>query len=145
LDLIRSRWGWAAAGLSAAALSVWAASFAIDFSVYWTIARSNGPLYGEASGLVWPMWSRDPPLVRELVEPFSLLPFRIAAFVWALGKLAALGAILAVLGRRLGATPAIWGWAFLAGGYWVLSELRYGNAQAYVFALVAAALLGAQV
>ena len=127
--------------MGAVAAGAWAATFAIDFSVYWTIARANGPLYGEASGLVWPMWYRYPPLFQWLVEPLSFLPFRVAAFLWALGKLAALGAVLAALGRRLGATPAVWGWAFLAGGYWVLSELRYGNAQGYVFALVAAALL----
>lgn len=130
--------------MGAVAASAWAATFAIDFSVYWTIARSEGPLYGEASGLVWPMWYRYPPLFRWLVEPFALASFPVAAFLWALGKLAALGAVLAALGRRVGATPAVWGLAFLAGGYWVLSELRYGNAQGYVFALVALAVLWAE-
>lgn len=139
----RSRWSWAAIAFGAIVASAWAATFAIDFSVYWTIARSDGPLYGEASGLVWPMWFRYPPLFRWLVEPFALPPFRVGAFLWALGKLVAMGFVLRALGRRIGATPAVWGLASLAGGYWWLCELRFGNAQGYVFALVAAALLWA--
>ncbi len=139
----RSRWSWAAIAFGAIVASFWAATFAIDFSVYWTIARSDGPLYGEASGLVWPMWFRYPPLFRWLVEPFALPPFRVGAFFWALGKVAAVGLVLAALGRRIGATRAVWVLTFLAGGYWWLCELRFGNAQGYVFALVAAALLWA--
>ncbi len=139
----RAPWTRIAIALSAVAACAWAATFAIDFSVYWTIARSDGPLYGEPSGLVWPMWFRYPPLFRWLVEPFALPPLRVGAFLFALGKLAAMGAVLAALSRRIGATRSVWGLAFLAGGYWWLCELRFGNAQGYVFALVAAALLWA--
>ena len=142
-------WAWRAlAAAAAVAACGWAATFAIDFSVYWTIARSSigggGPLYGEASGLPWPMWYRYPPLFAWLMWPLSALPFRVAAFVWALGKLAALALVGRELGRRLDAGPAVWTLAALAGGPWALMELRYGNAQAYVLALVAAALLAAE-
>lgn len=133
--------------MAALAASGWASTFAIDFSVYWTICRSaigdGGGLYGEASRLPWPMWYRYPPLFAWLLWPLSLLPFRAAAFLWALGKLVALAAVLRELGRRVGATAPMWGLAALAGLPWVLMELRYGNAQGAVFALTAAALLGA--
>ena len=128
----------------AVALSVWAAGYAIDFSVYWTIAlahiRDGRGLYGSDSILPWPMWYRYPPLFVWLVYPLALLPFRVAAFAWALGK--------CTIGVRLirslqGATLA-WRDGFLAAalaGPYVVTELRYGNVQFYVFALVAAALL----
>ena len=131
----------------AAALSFWASGFAIDFSVYWTIAlahiRDGRALYA-ADFLPWPMWYRYPPLFAWLVFPLALLPFRAAAFVWALGKCAAAARLTQSLlrGCMLSGREALLA-AAVAGPYF-LSELRYGNAQFHVFALVAAALLVAR-
>ena len=131
----------------AAALSFWASRFAIDFSVYWTIAiahiRDGRALY-VSDFLPWPMWYRYPPLFVWLFAPLALLPFRAAAFVWALGK-CAVGARL--LRELLAGVDLSWRAGLLAAavaGPYVLSELRYGNAQFYVFALVATALLAAR-
>jgi alpha-1,2-mannosyltransferase len=137
---------WRAAyWIGAVALSAWAAGYAIDFSVYWTIAlahiRDGRGLYGEDSILPWPMWYRYPPLFAWLVYPLALLPFRAAAFVWAVGKFAAGWRLVRALleDARLPCRDIFLA-AALAAPY-VVSELRYGNAQFYVFALTAAALL----
>lgn len=87
------------------------------------------------------MWYRYPPLFQWLVKPVALLPLPAAAFLWALGKLSALAATLWALGRRIGAERPTGALAAVAAGYWVACELRYGNAQGYIFALVAACLL----
>ena len=89
----------------AVALSGWAATFSIDASVYYPTAYAvffDGaePYFG-SFGLPWPMWYRYPPLFLVLVLPLSLLPFRAAAFLWALGKFPALYALARSLVTRL--------------------------------------------
>jgi len=130
----------------ALALSAWAASFSIDFSVYHPIARylfrEHGALYGPESGLPWPMWYRYPPLFLFVFFPLWWLPFRLAAFVWALGKCLVAALLVRTAWSRTG-WPAPQGILVAAclGLPYLLNELRYGNAQFYVFALVATSLV----
>ncbi len=124
-------------------LSVYSASFAIDFSVYYPIANhvltGDGTPYGEASGLPWPMWYRYPPLFLFLVFPFVLGPFRVGAFLFTLPKCWVLYSFVKQAIQRLESQPNWWIVALLAGPY-IVMEFRYANAQFYVFALTAAAL-----
>lgn len=146
-SLARKSVGWTLFLGAALALSYNASQFAIDLSVYHPIARylfgEDGAIYGEPSGLPWPMWYRYPPLFLFLFWPISLLSFPQAAFVWTFGKCLALAAMALALVRRcpLSPTAAAWlGAAVLAGPY-IYTEFRYANAQFFVFALVAGALL----
>lgn len=129
--------------LTALAVSLYAAAFAIDYSVYYAVAKfllpKGGPLYG-AAGLPWPMWYRYPPLFLFFVFPLTLLPFRVGAFVWTLGKCAVL---YGLAGRVLRELPSSPNWVLvcaLALPYLVL-EFRYANAQFFVFALTVWALM----
>jgi hypothetical protein len=118
----------------------------MDFRVYHFGARGvfNGtrPVYGRTSGLGWPMHYRYPPLFLLLFAPFAMLPLGWSAAVWVLLKIGTLiwlvrfikpvlpkPALVAVL-------PSI-----LFIGPYIVEEFRYGNAQFFIFALTAAALL----
>lgn len=89
------------------------------------------------------MHYRYPPLFLFLFAPFTWLDFRVAAFVWALLKCGALAAGLLWTIRRgwlpLGKTN--WAVAVCIAAPYFVMELRYGNAQFFVFALTAWALL----
>ena len=141
---------------------------AIDFRVYWLATRSvlwgeideldrppveaqvksggywNGhPLYGEVSGLSYPMWYRYPPLFLFVFAPFAALPFSIGFWAWTTANGLALGALLLALARRLRARSSIPRWipfAF-AIGVMVYQVFKFGNAHFLTFALTAAALL----
>ena len=104
-----------------------------DFRVYWLATRSvlwgeveqlerppvraevrsdghwNGhPLYGEASGLDYPMWYRYPPLFLFVFAPFAVLPFSTGFWVWtAANGLILTGVLLALAGhlRRRSSIP----------------------------------------
>jgi len=129
-----------------AILSYLAASRPVDFPVYHYGTRhmlaGSGPLYGPQSGIGWPQIYRYPPLFLVLFIPFALLPLRLAAILWAALKFGVLGLLARALFFRL-RTRSL--------GLQLLSlvpvlpylavELHYGNAQFFVFALVAAALL----
>ncbi len=133
--------------------SYWASKFGIDFAVYHAITRlglfNGGPLYGEASGLEYPMWYRYPPLFLLLFAPFAALPFKAAVVVWTLLKCVVLAVLLGALVGRLEATACFrarleWPLFVAIVGVFVLTELRYANAQFFIFALTAAALLLAE-
>ena len=133
-------------GFGAMALSLYAAAFAIDFSVYYPIANyviaDGGQPYGEASGLPWPMWFRYPPFFLFLVFPFTLVSFPVAAFLFTLPKCWVLYELVQRIRPKLSARPNWWIVVALAAPYVVL-EFRYANVQFYVFALVVWALLAA--
>ena len=128
----------------ALAVSYYASTFAIDFSVYYPIAKfmlpKGGPLYGEEVGLPWPMWYRYPPFFLFLVYPFSLPSFPTGAFLWTLPKCFVLYGLVRAQAARLGTLPNWWIVAAIAAPY-VVMEFRYANVQFYVFALTAWALL----
>src|SRR3954468_18414996 len=78
----------------------------MDFRVYHYGARGvfdgTRPVYGETSGLGWPMHYRYPPLFLLLFAPFAALPLGPAAAVWLLLKAAILATLVAaVYDRRL--------------------------------------------
>ena len=140
-----------AVGVAAIALgfAYHVAAHPMDFRVYHYGARGvfNGtrPVYGQNSGLGWPMHYRYPPLFLLLFAPFAALPLGFGAAVWLLLKFAVLACFLRVViaplkgaisnsGRRLFLIPIL----FIAP--YIVEELRYGNAQFFVFALTAAAL-----
>jgi glycosyl transferase family 87 len=129
-----------------AVLSYVAARRPVDFPVYHYGTRhmlaGNGPLYGPQSGIGWPQIYRYPPLFLVLFIPFALLPLGLAAIIWAALKFCVLALLVRALFFRL-RTRGL--------GLQLLSlvpvlpylavEFHYGNAQFFVFALVAAALL----
>jgi len=132
--------------IAIAVLSYVAARRSVDFPVYHYAARSmlrgTGPMYGPRSGIGWPQVYRYPPLFLLLFIPFALLPLRLAAFVWALLKFAALGLLARSLFSRLRIQGL--GWQFLAllpALPYLAVEFHYGNVQFFIFALVGAALL----
>jgi len=120
----------------------------MDFRVYHYGARGvfdgTRPVYGLASGLGWPMHYRYPPLFLLLFAPVAMLPLGWGAAVWVVLKVV----ILAVLLERLlkhyvvaGFSPRSVLVAILFITPYIIEELRYGNAQFFVFALAAAGLL----
>jgi hypothetical protein len=119
----------------------------MDFRVYHYGARgvSDGtrPVYGPASGIGWPMHYRYPPFFIFVFAPFALLPLGWGAAMWVILKVG----VLVALGRsflsRLGAEfhPSFLLLPFLFIAPYVIEDFRYGNAQFFVFALTAAALL----
>jgi Glycosyltransferase family 87 len=129
-----------------AALSYFAALRPVDFPVYHYAARTmlsrSGPMYGPQSGIGWPQVYRYPPLFLVLFIPFALLPLRLAAILWAALKFA----VLALLVRGLFSRLRIYGHGFqflslLPALPYLAVEFHYGNAQFFIFALVAAAFL----
>src|SRR5207249_8565882 len=63
----------------------------MDFRVYHYGARGvfdgTRPVYGETSGLGWPMHYRYPPLFLLLFAPFAILPLGLAAAIWVVLKI----------------------------------------------------------
>lgn len=142
-----------------------------DFRVYWLATRSvlwgeveqlerppvyaevrsdghwNGhPLYGEASGLVYPMWYRYPPLFLFVFAPFAALPFSTGFWVWTAANGLVLGALLLALASHLRTRSSIPRWMpfAAAAGVMVYQVFKFGNAHFLTFALTAAALLAVE-
>src|SRR5688500_3938951 len=119
----------------------------MDFRVYYFGAEGvldgTRPVYGQNSGLGWPMHYRYPPLFLLLAFPLTWLPLSWAAALWAIAKVGALSLLAVVLWGRLGPAVSARAWLIplLLAGPYVVEDLRYGNAQSLVFALTAAALL----
>jgi hypothetical protein len=92
------------------------------------------------------MWYRYPPLLLLPFGLFALLPLRMGALVWAAGKCWAAAGLIGALIGQLGVVWEVERWlpaAAVAAPYWAL-ELRYGNAQFYVFVLTSFGLLWAR-
>lgn len=123
----------------------------MDFRVYHYGARGvfdgTRPVYGLTSGLGWPMHYRYPPLFLLLFAPFAVLPLGLAAVVWVLLKVA----VLVWLGREIWLAYAPHHFKnafflpplFLIAPY-IIEDFRYGNAQFFIVAMAAAALLFAR-
>lgn len=143
----RGRWLQLLAVVLAAAFSYFAAQRPVDFRVYhhaWReIFERHGPVYGPDSGLDWPMHFRYPPLFLLLFVPFGLLPYTVAAGTWAALKFVVLERVVRPLAQRLewGQGSAVWLMPTLLAGPYLVQEFHYGNAQFFIFALVAAGLL----
>ncbi len=75
--------------------------------------------------------------------PFTLLPLPWASALWTFLKCGALFLLIRALWNRLGPTTskAAWLIPLLLAGPYVIEDLRYGNAQGFIFALTGAALL----
>jgi hypothetical protein len=119
----------------------------MDFRVYYYGARGvadgTRPMYGPSSGMGWPMHYRYPPLFLTLFAPLARLPLAWGSAIWLVLKCLVLAMLLPAMWRRFGpihSNPA-WIIPVLLAGPYVVEELRYGNAQLFVFALTAAALL----
>ena len=124
----------------------YAARHPMDFRVYHYGARGvfdgTRPVYGPTSGLGWPMHYRYPPLFLLLFAPFAILPLGWGAAVWVVLKVVALCLVGAGFSRRVprnGTYNLLLPFIFIAP--YIIEELRYGNAQFFVFALAAAGLL----
>ncbi len=135
-----------AALLVVAVLSDFAARRPIDFRVYYAtahaLAAGNMPLYGPMSGILWPQIYRYPPLFLLLFFPFSLLPYKLSAAVWAAGKFVVLYFLARALFVRLEVNGALARLlAVLPATAYLAVEFHYGNVQFYIFGLVALALL----
>ena len=119
----------------------------MDFRVYYhgTTGVFDGtrPVYGLKSGMGWPMHYRYPPLFLFLAAPFTLLSLPWAAAAWTALKCVALFLLIRALWKRLGPSPGMAAWLvpLLLAGPYVVEDLRYGNAQGFIFALTGAALL----
>ncbi len=127
----------------------YAAGNPMDFRVYYYGARGvfdgTRPVYGFTSGLGWPMHYRYPPLFLLIFAPFALLPISWGAAVWLLLKVVVLARLLNMAFER-GLKPETTSRhsaliAFLCIAPYLVEEFRYGNAQFFIFALSAAALL----
>jgi hypothetical protein len=137
---------WCIALILVLLLSEYAARRPVDFPVYYAAVRAmltgNAPIYGPTSGVGWPQVYRYPPLFLLLFLPFALLPFRLAAILWAAPKFL----ILYFLTRALFTRLSLDGWlprvlAVVPAIPYLALEFHYGNVQFYVFSLVALALL----
>lgn len=119
----------------------------MDFRVYYYGAQGvfndTRPVYGFYSGMGWPMHYRYPPLFLFIARPFTFLPLPWAAALFAFLKAIALFLLIRALWNRLGATGsrAAWLIPLLIAGPYVVEDLRYGNAQSFIFVLTGAALL----
>ena len=143
----RNVWIGAAVVLIALGFAWHVSDHAMDFRVYYFGAEGvfdgTRPMYGQTSGMGWPMHYRYPPVFLFLARPLNLLPLPWAAGLWVILKCGALFLLIRALWNRLGQTPAKAAWLvpLLLAGPYVVEELRYGNAQSYIFVLTAAALL----
>lgn len=99
-------------------------------------------MYGPQSGVGWPQVYRYPPLFLLLFIPFSLLPLRLAAIIWAVLKFVVLGLLARALFSRLRIYELGFQLlAFLPALAYLALEFHYGNVQFFIFALAGAALL----
>jgi len=143
----RTWWIIAIVVVIAAGFAIYAATRPLDFRVYHYGARGffdgTRPMYGPSSGIGWPMHYRYPPLFLMLFAPFAALPLQVSAALWVILKVIVLAALGRALIRRLRLEhqPAAWLVAACIAGPYVIEEFRYGNAQFFVFALTATALL----
>jgi hypothetical protein len=116
----------------------------MDFRVYHYGARGvfdgTRPVYGPDSGIGWPMHYRYPPLFLLLFAPFAMLPLSWGAAVWVVLKVGVLVALLRAMLKRAGPQVS-YVLSFLFIAPYIVEDFRYGNAQFFVFALTAAALL----
>jgi hypothetical protein len=128
--------------------ALYAARHPMDFRVYYYGARGvfdgSRPAYGLTSGLGWPMHYRYPPLFLLIFAPFAALPLSWGAAVWVVLKIFVLVSLLKALYSAAhfsigSSVSCILAFLFIAP--YIVEELRYGNAQFFVFALSAAALL----
>src|SRR5688572_6259672 len=119
----------------------------MDFRVYYHgadgVFSDTRPVYGDKSGMGWPMHYRYPPLFLFLAYPFTLLPLPWAAALWTFLRSVMLIALMVALWNRLGPTTskAAWLIPLLFAGPYVVEDIRYGNAQTFIFALTGMALL----
>jgi len=89
------------------------------------------------------MHYRYPPLFLLLFTPLALLPLGLSAATWLVLKVGVLVSLIRAFNARLKPMAGKIGWIiplFLAGPY-VVEDLRYGNAQLFVFALTAFSLM----
>ncbi len=118
-------------------------SHPMDYRVYFYGARGvfdgTRPVYGVNSGLGWPMHYRYPPLFLLLFAPLAMLPLGLGAAIWIIVKIAVLGLFLKTMYRHIGPPLRVLPFLFIAP--YLIEDFRYGNAQFFIFALAAAALL----
>jgi hypothetical protein len=119
----------------------------MDFRVYYHGAEGvfsdTRPVYGERSGMGWPMHYRYPPLFLFLALPFTALSLPWAAAIWTFLRCIAFIVLIVALWNRLGSTrsKAAWLIPLLLAGPYVVEDIRYGNAQTFIFVLTGGALL----
>jgi len=123
----------------------------MDFRVYHYGARGvfdgTRPVYGQTSGLGWPMHYRYPPLFLLLFVPFTWLPLGQSAGLWVVLKVAVLVLLLREIAERgdfKGRTPNSFLIPLLFITPYLIEEFRYGNAQFFIVALTAFGLLWAR-
>src|SRR6185503_21348513 len=116
----------------------------MDFRVYHSgalgVFEGTRPVYGETSGLGWPMHYRYPPLFLLLFAPFAFLPIGVAAVIWLILKIFVLLWLLSKL-VEFPPPPRDFFITFLLITPYLVEEFRYGNAQFFIFGLTAPALL----
>ena len=136
-----------AAAIVAIGFAWYVSQHPMDFRVYYHgadgVFSGIRPVYGDRSGMGWPMHYRYPPLFLFLALPFTVLPLPWAAAIWTLLRCTALFLLIRALWNRLGPTTsrAAWLIPFLLAGPYVVEDLRYANAQTFTFVLTGASLL----
>jgi uncharacterized membrane protein len=146
----RNRWLIVVLAAVAAAFAFYVAAHPMDLRVYHYGARGfidgTRPMYGMTSGLGWPLHYRYPPLFMFLFWPLSLFPLGLSAAIWVVLKFVVLVLLVHAFLRRFATPTTSYEWliAFFVGGAYVVEDFRYGNAQFFVFALVAASLMTSQ-
>ena len=80
----------------------------MDFRVYYHgaegVLNESRPVYGNYSGMGWPMHYRYPPIFLFFAMPFTLLPLPWASALWTFLKCVALFLLIRALWNRLGPT-----------------------------------------
>src|SRR4029077_14982158 len=96
----------------------------MDLRVYYygTQGVLNGtrPVFGQKSGMGWPMHYRYPPLFLFLAAPFTLFSLPCAAAIWTALKCGALLFLIRALWKRLRPASGTAAWLvplLLAGPY----------------------------
>lgn len=112
----------------------------IDFPVYYATGRSllsgRTDLYSPDFALGRVMDYRYPPFFLLALFPLWLLPYQIAAYVWALLQAIEIIGCAVIVGRTFQASRSMWlAIAFAAAQYFVMA-LHYGNAQLLVVFLM---------
>ncbi len=106
-------------------------------------AWNGNALYGDASGLDWPMWYRYPPIFLFFFVPFAAMRFNHALLLITILKGLSIQGLCQALASKLRERGDTLNWIPFAAISLILLyiELRTGNIQMLIFALVAAALL----